>query len=248
LQRTRVQPGVLHTMRFRLLSVFLVATTTTATAAAEEAPASSPPIDCPLAKHGVHPADLRPFKDVEKYIAFLERPDRAKWQRPDAVIAALALAGDETIADVGAGSGYFSFRFARALPRGKVVATEIQPEMVRHMHHKAMTEKVRNLQAVLGKPEDAGIPDGVDIVFVCDVLHHVPDTATWLVKLAGEMKTGARLVLIEFKQGRLPQGPPEKLKIPRAKLLSLATGAGLVLDAEKPTLLPYQTFLVFRKP
>ena len=58
----------------------------------------------------------------------------------------------------------------------------------------------------------------------------------------------ARLVLIEFKEGKLPQGPPEKLKLSRAKLLALATEAGLVLQAEKPKLLPYQTFLVFRKP
>jgi hypothetical protein len=62
------------------------------------------------------------------------------------------------------------------------------------------------------------------------------------------MKSGARLVLIEFNEGKLPQGPPEKLKLPRAKLLSLTRGAGLVLDADKPKLLPYQTFLVFRKP
>jgi hypothetical protein len=102
--------------------------------------AGQPSIECPLAKQGIHPADLRPFKDTEKYIAFLEQPERAKWQRPDAVIAALSLAGNETVVDVGAGSGYFSFRLARALPRGMVVATDIQPEMVRHMHHKAMTE------------------------------------------------------------------------------------------------------------
>jgi 2-polyprenyl-3-methyl-5-hydroxy-6-metoxy-1,4-benzoquinol methylase len=210
--------------------------------------AGEPAIECPLAKQGVHPADLHPFKDVEKYIAFLERPDRAKWQRPDAIVAALGLAGNETVVDVGAGSGYFSFRLARALTRGTVVATDIQPEMVRHMHHKAMTEGVRNLQVVLGQAEEPGIPPAADLVFLCDVLHHVPNQAAWLGKLAHEMKSGARLALVEFKEGKLPQGPPEKLKLPRAKLMALAKNAGLVLDADKPNLLPYQTFLVFRKP
>jgi hypothetical protein len=62
------------------------------------------------------------------------------------------------------------------------------------------------------------------------------------------MKAGARLALVEFKEGKLPQGPPENLKLPRSKLIELATNAGLVLDKEKPDLLPYQTFLVFRKP
>jgi SAM-dependent methyltransferase len=209
--------------------------------------AGQPSIACPLAKQGVHPADLRPFKDVEKYIAFLERPDRATWQRPDAVVAALGLAGNETIVDVGAGSGYFSFRLARALPGGSVVASDIQPEMVRHLHHKAMSEGVQNLHVVLGQADDPGIPPAADLVFVCDVLHHVPDQPAWLGKLAREMKVGARLVLVEFKEGKLPQGPPEKLKLSRAKLIDLAKNAGLVLVAEKPNLLPYQTFLTFRK-
>jgi SAM-dependent methyltransferase len=236
-------------VHFRSFVVSLLATTVAlGWARADDAPAHTPGIDCPLAKAGIHPGDLKPFKDVEKYIAFLERPDRAKWQKPDDVVAALKLAGDETVVDVGAGSGYFSFRFARALPRGKVVAMDIAPEMVRHLHHKAMTEKVTNLEAVLSKPDEPTLPDGANVVFVCDVFHHVPDQAAWLGKLAGQMKTGARLVLIEFKQGKLPQGPPEKLKISRAKQLALATGAGLVLADEKPKLLPYQTYLVFRKP
>ena len=210
--------------------------------------AGQPAIECPLAKQGVHPADLHPFKNVEKYIAFLERPDRAKWQRPDAIIAALGLAGDETVVDVGAGSGYFSFRLARALPRGSVVASDIQPEMVRHMHHKAMTEGIQNLHVVLGQADEPGIPPAADLVFLCDVLHHVPNQPVWLGKLAHEMKAGARLALVEFKEGKLPQGPPEKLKLPRAKLVEMAKNAGLVLEADKPDLLPYQTFLVFRKP
>jgi 2-polyprenyl-3-methyl-5-hydroxy-6-metoxy-1,4-benzoquinol methylase len=222
-------------------------------AAAQSAPepvvdAGQPAIACPLAKQGVHPADLRPFKDVEKYIAFLERPERATWQRPDAVVAALGLAGNETVVDVGAGSGYFSFRLARALPGGSVVASDIQPEMVRHMHHRALREGVQNLRVVLGQAEEPGIPPAADLVFVCDVLHHVPNQPAWLGKLAREMKVGARLVLVEFKEGKLPQGPPEKLKLSRSKLIELAKNAGLVLAVEKPNLLPYQTFLIFRKP
>jgi SAM-dependent methyltransferase len=235
--------------RFRfVVSLFSLLTVAVGSGRADEAPAHASDIDCPIAKAGIDPGDLRPFKDVEKYVASLERPDRAKWQKPDAVVAAVGLAGDETLVGVGAGSGYFTFRFARALPRGKVVAVDIQPEMVRHIHHKAMSDKVPNVEAVLGKPDDPGIPDGADVVFVCDVLHHVPGPAAWLGKLSSQIKSGARVVLIEFKPGKLPQGPPEKLKIPRAKLLAMASEAGLALDSEKPKLLPYQTFTVFRKP
>jgi SAM-dependent methyltransferase len=206
-----------------------------------------PPIDCPLRKQGLDPAHLRPFGDTAKYIAFLERPDRAAWQKPDAVVAALGLTGKETIVDVGAGSGYFSFRLARAVPEGKVIALDVDPEMIRHIHHKAMTEGVRNVQVAFAKPDDPGVPAEADLVFMCDVLHHIQDRPAWMAKLAAQMHKGARLALVEFKEGKLPQGPPEALKLSRAQLVTLATDAGLALDSEKPDLLPYQTFLVFRK-
>ncbi|HOX43942.1 MAG TPA: class I SAM-dependent methyltransferase [Myxococcota bacterium] len=207
-----------------------------------------PPIDCPLARAGVDPNHLRPFADVEKYIAFLERTDRAIWQKPDEVIAALGLQGTETIVDLGAGSGYFSFRLARAVPAGKVVAADTEPEMIRHLHHKLVADGVPNLEAALIQPDDPGIPGDADLVFVCDVLHHVADRGAWLGKLFARMKPGARLVLIEFKEGALPEGPPESVKIPRATLVELVRKAGLELVAERAELLPYQTFLLFRRP
>ena len=207
-----------------------------------------PPIDCPLRKQGVEASHMRPFEDVERYIAFLERKDRAAWQKPDEVVAALGLTGSETIVDLGAGSGYFAFRFANALPHGKVVAADIEPEMVRHIHHKAMTEGVKNIEAKLIDADTPSVPPDVDLVFICDVLHHVSDRPAWLATVTKAMPSRARLVLLEFKEGNLPEGPPEPRKIPREKLVELATSAGLILDSEKAKLLPYQTFLVFRKP
>jgi SAM-dependent methyltransferase len=207
-----------------------------------------PPIDCPLHKLGVDPMHLRPFDEVEKYIAFLEKPERALWQKPDEVVKALGLKGAETLVDVGAGSGYFTFRFARALPRGRVIAADTEAEMIRHIHHRVMNDGLKNIQAVLTKPDDPEVSKHADWVFICDVLHHVPDRAGWLGRVAAEMKAGARLALIEFKEGKLPEGPPAAAKIPRAQLMALAKQAGLVPDAEKPALLPYQVFLVFRKP
>ena len=191
---------------------------------------------------------MRPFADVEKYIAFLERADRAAWQKPDEVVAALGLKGTETVFDLGAGSGYFSFRFARALPTGRVIAADTEAEMIRHIHHRAMSEGVRNVEVKLIAPTDPGVSSEADLVFVCDVLHHVADRPAWLAKLAGALRHGARFVLIEFKQGKLPEGPPESAKIPRAELVELVTKAGFVLTSEHKNLLPYQVFLVFKKP
>ena len=76
-----------------------------------------PPIECPLRKAGIDKTKLKPFEEVGDYISFLEREDRAIWQQPDAVVEALGLAGDEVVADVGAGSGYFTFRLAQVVVR-----------------------------------------------------------------------------------------------------------------------------------
>jgi SAM-dependent methyltransferase len=216
-------------------------------ASAEAHESLDAPIDCPLRGKGVDPATMRPFEEVEEYIAFLEREDRAAWQKPDEVVAALGLTGNETVFDLGAGSGYFTFRLAKALPHGKVIAADTEPEMIRHIHHQVMAEGIANVQASLVEAGDPEVPEEVDLVFICDVLHHVPDPAAWLAKLAAGMRAGARLCLIEFKEGDLPEGPPESVKIGRDRLVELATGAGFELASEQDDLLPYQTFLVVRR-
>lgn len=183
-----------------------------------------PPIDCPLRRAGVDPTGVKPFED-----------------------AALGLIGDEIVADVGSGSGYFTIRLAESLPQGKVVAIDIEPEMVRHVHHKVVNEKLTNIEAVLTTADEPRVPANADLVFICDVLHHVRDRQAWLTKLTSTLKDDAELVLIEFKEGDLPNGPPADLKISRAKMIELATSAGLSLRNEMPDLLPYQTFLIFEK-
>lgn len=209
---------------------------------------ANPPIDCPLHEKGVSADALRPFAETEQYIAFLERPDRARWQKPDEIVAALHLTGTETVADVGAGSGYFTFRFAKALPRGKVIAIDVDPEMVRHVHHKVLSENITNVEAVLADAKDPSVSQAADVVFVCDVIHHVQGREVWLRRMFSEMKPGAKLVVIEFKEGELPEGPPEAVKIPKAKLTAMLRDAGFALRSDDPGLLPYQTFLSFEKP
>jgi len=207
-----------------------------------------PPIDCPLHKAGIDPTKLKSFEEVEKYIQFLERPDRANWQKPDEVVKALGLKGSETVVDLGSGSGYFTFRLAKVLPNGKVIATDTQPEMIRHIHRKAMSDSVPNVEPQIAKPDDPSVPAGADLVFICDVLHHVPNRSEWLKKLHSQMSSGARIAIIEFKSGKLPEGPPESIKIAKADLIDLLKGAGFTLKDDRARLLPYQEFLVFVKP
>jgi SAM-dependent methyltransferase len=239
------------------LAVALIAAAPLSSTAPAAAPAETPapaahdpahpPIDCPLHKQGVDTGTLRPFAETEKYIEFLERPDRAAWQKPDEIVAALHLAGKETLVDVGAGSGYFTFRFAKALPKGKVIATDIDPEMIRHIHHKVLSDSIANVQVVLAEAKDPTVDRTADVVFICDVIHHVEGREAWLRKLASEMRRGAKLVVIEFKEGKLPEGPPEAVKIPKAQLVPMLERAGFTLRADQPELLRYQTFLTFTR-
>ena len=216
-------------------------------AATDSTVSENPHIDCPLRKQGINPNMLKPFEDTERYIQFLERADRAPWQKPDEVIRELHLSGSEKIADIGAGSGYFTFRFSHALPSGKVYAIDIAPEMLRHIHHKARVENIANIEVVKASPDDPHVPSDTDLVFICDVIHHVADKKAWLAKVSSQMRTGAKLVVVEFKEGDLPEGPPEKIKIPKSRLISMIEENSFKLTADSASLLPYQTFLVFSK-
>ena len=205
-----------------------------------------PPVDCPLHGKGVEAKNLEPFEETEKYIAFLEREERAQWQQPDKVVENLALRGDERLADLGAGSGYFSFRFAAALPQGYVVAADVDPEMVRHIHHKTMTEGISNLEAKLTPPDDPQLQGEFDLIFVCDVLHHVQNQKEWLDKVAQSLSSNGRLVIIDFKEGELPLGPPKEMKFKRAELIELVEASGFKLKKEH-NFLAYQVFLEFER-
>jgi ubiquinone/menaquinone biosynthesis C-methylase UbiE len=208
---------------------------------------SKAPIDCPLRDKGVAHEHKTPFGNTEKYIDFLERQERVTWQKPGVVIETLKLKGDEKIADVGAGSGYFSLRFASALPRGRVYAIDVDPAMIHHIRHRAMASTIDNVEIILASPDDPKVPKDSEIVFICDVLHHVENKSQWLKKIHGEVKKGARLILIEYKEGDLPEGPPEWMKLSPKEVTANAIGAGFTHVSTDNDLLPYQTMFVFEK-
>jgi hypothetical protein len=88
----------------------------------------------------------------------------------------------------------------------------------------------------------------LSFVALARAAEHAPASSPAPAKLSSEMKPGAKLVVIEFKEGKLPEGPPEAVKIPKAKLVSMLESAGFSLQSDRPELLPYQTFLTFTKP
>ena len=184
-------------------------------------------------------------RDSQAYIAMLEDPKRDAYQKPHQVITALGLKPGEVIADIGAGSGYFSFRFAHHVGPGRVYAVDISPDMILHMNRRSRDTGITNVTTVLAPPDDPLLPDSsLDHVFICDTWHHVEKQDQYLAKLKKMLKPGGQLVMIDFQKRDLPVGPPLGMKIAREDLVRQLEEGGFQLLKEH-TFLPYQYFLVF---
>ena len=183
------------------------------------------------------------FRGAEKWSQVFDDPARDEWQKPDDVIRALKLAPEALVADIGAGTGYFAVRLARAVPKGRVYGVDTEPDMVRYLEQRAQREGLANLNAVAAKPADPGIP-AVDVVILVDTYHHVPDRERYFKELRKSLKPGGRLAIIDFTLDS-PVGPPKRARIPADAVKRELARAGYAL-AEEHGFLPNQYFLVFR--
>lgn len=178
--------------------------------------------------------------DTETYARVLEDPSRDAWQKPHEVVMGLALRPDEVIADIGAGTGYFARRFARHA--GTVWAVDIDPKLLEIIGK----TKPANLRTVLGKADDPMLAAGsLDTAFLCDVLHHIEGWPLYLAKVKAALKPGGRIVVVDFRPGKLPVGPPPAMKIPEEKLVAELGLIGMKVSRRHEGL-PLQYFLEFR--
>lgn len=186
------------------------------------------------------------FHDVKHWVQVFESPERTKWQKPDDVVCALNLKSGETVVDIGAGTGYFTRRFARAVgPDGTAIGVDIEPAMVDYMRADAKKLKLSNYEARVGKPDDPELaPHSANLVFFCDVLHHIKDRPAYLRKVKPALKPGGRVIVIDFKKKTLPVGPPRRDKISYQEMISEFRAAGYRLAGEQ-NFLRYQYFLEF---
>jgi ubiquinone/menaquinone biosynthesis C-methylase UbiE len=187
-----------------------------------------------------------PPPTTNSYIQHLEDPSRAAWQKPEEVVRVLNLKSGENVADIGAGSGYFSVRFARAVgPAGRVFAVDIDLDMLAYIEQRARQENLRNIRTILADPHDPGLAAAsVDLIFICATLHHITDRAKYYPLLAKALRPGGRIVIIDFQKRMLPVGPSLEMKIAREEVLNEFGAAGFHLAGEFD-FLPYQYFLVF---
>jgi SAM-dependent methyltransferase len=198
----------------------------------------------PAAAQSPHTHEHR-FRDAEKWAHVFDDPERDAWQKPHQVIQALALRPDAVVADLGAGTGYFSVRLARRVPKGTVYAVDVEPDMVKYLGERAAREKLHNMIAVAAAPGDARLPAKMDLVLLVDVYHHIEDRQRYFRSLADSLAPGGRLAVIDFRLDS-KRGPPQRSRVAPQRVKAELQAAGYALAAEH-AFLPEQYFLVFAR-
>ena len=187
-----------------------------------------------------------PPQDTESYIRVLEDPAREAWQQPDQIVYSLDLRPDAEIAEIGAGSGYFTLRLAKAIgPSGRVYAVDVDQKMLDYIDRRAEREKVENIQTILAEPDNPRLgSESVDAIFICDTLHHIQHRQRYYPLLVRALRSGGRLVIVDFHKRKMPVGPPVEMKIGRKTCVKEIQSAGFHLVQEF-RFLKYQYFLIF---
>lgn len=185
-----------------------------------------------------HHMNQRPFDDLVEHF---ESPERAAWQKPDSVIAFLGDLEGKTVMDIGSGTGYFSFRLARAGAR--VISADVDERFLNYIDQKKKKEGLTDAQIETRKvPYDS--PElqeaEADLVFMVDVYHHIEQRPAYFSLVKKGLKPGGRLVVIDFFKEETPVGPPVEMKLEPEQIVKELKEAGFTDFMVNETLLPYQ--------
>jgi ubiquinone/menaquinone biosynthesis C-methylase UbiE len=179
---------------------------------------------------------------------WLERGERESEEAPDKALDALSLEKGMVVADVGAGTGYFSLRMARRVgPEGKVYANDVQPEMLDKLRVNAAKAKITNVETVLGSEADPRLPlKALDLVILVDVYHEFSQPQEMLQHIRASLKPNGRLVLLEYRKEdpAVPIRPEHKMSV--AEVKTEVEAEGYKLDQVIETL-PRQHIIIFKK-
>ena len=193
---------------------------------------------------GSHVVRLFPPSDL----GLLDAPDRDLWQRPDQIMDALGVADGAVVADIGAGSGWFTIRLARRVgPQGLVYAEDVQTEMINAISRRVGREGLNNVRPVLGLKNDPRLPpQSLDAALLVDAYHEIENRVAVLSNLARALKPQGRIGVVDFRLDGTGPGPSIEERVSPDVVVKDATEAGLRLIGEEP-FLPFQYFLIFSK-
>jgi cyclopropane fatty-acyl-phospholipid synthase-like methyltransferase len=183
------------------------------------------------------------FDDPARFAKSFDDPARDTWQMPARVIDALQLKPGMKVADIGAGTGYFSTRLAR-VPGVSVVAVDIEPKMIDYIKQRAQKEGLANVTAVLAGASGANLPEPVDLILVVDTYHHLPNRTSYFRELKKSLRPGGRIAIVDFRKDA-PEGPPAHFRFTPQQIQDEMKQAGYDLQSSHD-FLPRQHFLIFR--
>jgi predicted methyltransferase len=194
----------------------------------------------PLAQH------TRLFKPED--LSELEAPDRDEWQQPGKIMDIMGIGEASIVADLGAGSGWFTIRLAnRVGPNGRVYAEDVQKPMIQAIKVRVDRLGLKNVETVLGTDTDPRLPRAVDAVLICDAYHEAEKPVALLTNLVKSLKPTGRIGIVDFKKDGGGPGPAMEERVDPEAVIRDAQAAGLVLRSRE-TFLKYQYMLVFEKP
>lgn len=179
---------------------------------------------------------------------WLERPQRAVSEFPDRVVAALGLEPDDAVADIGAGTGYYTFRIAPRVPEGVVLAVDIQPAMLDTIRTRAAADSITNVIPVLGTPTAPNLPgDSVDVALIVFSYTEFSHPREMITSIRDALEPGGQLVLVEYRgeDATLPVDSLHRITQAQARREMEAAGLRWV---ETRAILPQQHFMVFERP
>ena len=179
---------------------------------------------------------------------WLERESRETQENPDMTVEQLDLKNDDIVADIGAGTGYFSFRMAQKVPDGKVYAVDIQPEMLDALTFLKSENKIDNVETVLGEEDDPHLPpQSIDLAFMVDAYHEFAYPREMMSEIVKALKPGGRVVLLEYRKENPMITIKPLHKMTQKQVKKELKAVGLKWQTTKE-FLPEQHFLVFSKP
>lgn len=185
-------------------------------------------------RHGHH----HDFSDVERFAAIFDDPARDEWQRPVDVISMLSITEEMTVADLGAGTGYFLPHLSSAVGAdGHVLALDVEENMVTHMRERAASSGLANVEARVIETTDVGLEEAsVDRVLVVDTWHHIADRGAYSAALRRSLRPGGFVLVVDFTRDA-PEGPPPAMRITAEQVVAELTEGGLaaeILEEELP--------------
>jgi ubiquinone/menaquinone biosynthesis C-methylase UbiE len=187
-------------------------------------------------------------RTAEEWINSLETASRMQSLKTADTIAKLGLKPGQLVADIGAGTGVFSIRFAPVVrPGGKVYAEDVDEKLLEHILETAGEQGITNIETVYGDFDDPGLPVPVDLAFINDVLHHIEHRDVFLKNLAGYLKPGGRVAIIDFKPGQGGHTNQPELQVSQEQATAWMATAGLKPVEEIKDLFTDKWFVIYGK-